>query len=570
MSTSPPDCLTTNNCAVCQTPAKLYCSACKLVKYCGADHQRQHWKQHKTECRPFRIAKDKVLGRYLKATRQIKAGTVIFAEMPIIVGPKWYLNEREEQVPVMPCVGCFTPCRMGAHHCPKCLWPTCSPNCGGLNNPNLHGLECSILMLGPGPASSDPRSLMDYYRSDALVVLKCLLLQRQNPKKWTELMDMQSHEVERIGSELHNDAEKRVVSYLQRNFLQRLKSVEQKQMEKYLQEYDTAVLHRICGIIETNYMCISLPSGMELSGVYYTACMMEHACQPNCYFQFDQRKSFRISVIAGRDIERDEHLIIMYSNMLWGTQMRQEHLAMTKHFLCKCERCTDPTEYGSNFSTMLCMGDEGESCDGIHLPKDPLNMKSDWACTKCPIMISGEEVRYLLTQMTEEVDNLLSRKPTVKQLEALINKLSKFLHPHHYHLFNLKHTLIQLYGTEIGYALKNLSDSLLNKKLHLCEELYDICQKLDPYTIRLSIYVGIILFEMQTVQIEQGKRLLANASKSEEQVATALNYFNSARENLLKAAKILEKELDNVAGSKLSDAVLKSLTELDTLINNYS
>lgn len=85
----------------------------------------------------------------------------------------------------------------------RCLWPTCSPNCGGLDNPNLHGLECSILMLGPGPTSSDPRSLMDYYRSDALVVLKCLLLQRQNPKKWSELMDMQSHEVERIGSELH-------------------------------------------------------------------------------------------------------------------------------------------------------------------------------------------------------------------------------------------------------------------------------------------------------------------------------------------------------------------------------
>lgn len=170
--------------------------------------------------------------------------------------------------------------------------------------------------------------------------------------------------------------------------------------------------------------------------------------------------------------------------------------------------------------------------------------------------------------MTEEVDNLLSRKPTVKQLEALINKLSKFLHPHHYHLFNLKHTLIQLYGTEIGYSLKSLSDSLLNKKLQLCEELYDICQKLDPYTIRLSIYVGIILFEMQTVQIEHGKRLLANATKSEEQFLTALDYFNSAREKLLKAAKILEKELDNVAGSKLSDAVLKSLTELDTLINN--
>ncbi|XP_067627112.1 SET domain-containing protein SmydA-8 [Eurosta solidaginis] len=570
MSTSPPEAVLPTTCAVCQIPAKLYCSACKLVNYCGADHQKKHWKQHKTECRPFRIAKDNVLGRYLKATRNIKAGSVIFAEMPTIVGPKWYLTEREEQVAVMPCVGCFTPCRMGVHHCPKCRWPTCSPNCGGLDNPNLHAPECIILMLGPGPASCDPCSLIDYYRSDALVVLKCLLLQRQNPKKWAELMDMQSHEEERVGSELHNDAEKRIVSYLQRNFLQRLRSVEQKQKEKYLQEYDTKVLHRICGIIETNYMCINLPTGIELSGVYYTACMMEHACQPNCFFRFDQRNGFKISIIAGREIANDEHLIIMYSNMLWGTQMRQEHLAMTKHFLCKCERCRDPSELGTNFSAMLCMGDEGKRCDGIQLPKDPLDIKSDWACNKCPITISGTEVRYILAQMTEEVDNLLTRKPTVKQLETLIEKLSKFLHQNHFHLFNLKHTLLQLYGNKSGFSTKTLSVGILNRKLKMCEELYDICEKLDPHTIRLSIYVGIILYEMQTVLVERGRRLLANPKGSVEVTTKALADFNLAREKLLRAAKILEKELDNVAGSKLSDAVLKSLNDMDTVIKNNS
>lgn len=60
-------------------------------------------------------------------------------------------------------------------------------------------------MLGSPPpnSSADVAALMDYYRSDALLVLKCLILQRQNPKKWQELMDMQSHEEDRQGTELH-------------------------------------------------------------------------------------------------------------------------------------------------------------------------------------------------------------------------------------------------------------------------------------------------------------------------------------------------------------------------------
>lgn len=87
----------------------------------------------------------------------------------------------------------------------RCQWPCCSPHCEEIDNPNSHGLECSILKLGPGPrtkASGDITALTNYYRADALLVLKCLLLQKQNPKKWKKLMDMQSHEEDRKGSEL--------------------------------------------------------------------------------------------------------------------------------------------------------------------------------------------------------------------------------------------------------------------------------------------------------------------------------------------------------------------------------
>lgn len=161
--------------------------------------------------------------------------------------------------------------------------------------------------------------------------------------------------------------------------------------------------------------------------------------------------------------------------------------------------------------------------------------------------------------MTEEVESLLGRKPTIKQVEGLIDKLSTFLHPNHYHMFSLKHSLIQLYGNELGYKMQQLSEEQMTKKLNTCKDLYEICQKLDPFTIRLSIYVGIILYEMHTVLVEQAKRL-----KDQKDLENKL--YIKAKDYLEEASQFLEKELDNVAGSKLNDRVKKALEYVDILL----
>lgn len=43
----------TGPCAVCGTSAKAFCSKCKQVYYCCAEHQRQDWKSHKAACKAF-------------------------------------------------------------------------------------------------------------------------------------------------------------------------------------------------------------------------------------------------------------------------------------------------------------------------------------------------------------------------------------------------------------------------------------------------------------------------------------------------------------------------------------
>lgn len=106
-----------NKCAICETPAQSKCTACKTVFYCGVEHQKKDWPQHKFQCRPFIILKSPELGRYMVASRDIPAHSIIFIEPPLVVGPKWCLENNEKDEPYFPCVGCFRVVRIGDKTC---------------------------------------------------------------------------------------------------------------------------------------------------------------------------------------------------------------------------------------------------------------------------------------------------------------------------------------------------------------------------------------------------------------------------------------------------------------------
>ncbi|XP_017051435.1 SET domain-containing protein SmydA-8 [Drosophila ficusphila] len=538
------------DCPVCGVAASQACTRCKMVRYCDREHQKQHWPQHKRSCRPFTEGEDAQLGRYLMVTQDVAAGQIVFIEEPLVVGPKWYLSDAEKEGSVVPCVGCFAPCRLGKHQCRRCRWPVCSSGC------EHEALECSVLSLGTAPpARADTRTLNDYFRGDALLVLKCLLLQRQSPAKWNALLEMQSHEEERKGTDLHEEAEKRVVNYLQQRFLRRLNQTK----PKLLHDCGSELLHRLCGIIETNFMVIELPSGVELSGLFRQACMMEHACQPNCDFQFDAITQ-QIAVRAGCDLRKGEHLQITYTNILWGTQLRQHHLRLTKHFSCRCSRCMDPTEYGTYFSALACLGDVNQTCSGNHLPVDPLDENTQWKCNSCPMLVDGAYVSELQTHMTDQVDSLMAGCPSANQVELLLARLSQMLHPNHFHTFNLKHTLIQLYGNEAGLELVGLSSAQLERKLRLCDELYNVCRRLDPHSIKLAIYVTVILIEIAHTLEEQARR----------DPAKRASLLGLAQARLMEAQVVLGKEHASVAGTKLNDKLQKEIFECEKQILTHT
>jgi len=107
-------------CIICRLPSSRRCSACGNATYCSSLHQKEDWKEHKAKCVPYKVSTNPKLGRHLIATRNIREGTIILVEPPLLVGPKLY------SAPI--CLGCYKGVD-GAYFCTKCGFPLCSLEC---------------------------------------------------------------------------------------------------------------------------------------------------------------------------------------------------------------------------------------------------------------------------------------------------------------------------------------------------------------------------------------------------------------------------------------------------------
>lgn len=322
------------------------------------------------------------------------------------------------------------------------------------------------------------------------------------------------------------------------------------------------LLHRICGIIDTNALEIRLTQGAELNALYAETYQMEHSCTPNTKHTFfltpkDRNDLYKISIKAVVPIVKGHHISTMYSHALWGTQARRQHLKDTKYFSCKCQRCSDPTELGTYLSAMKCLGDGTKPCDGIHLPEDPLDDETDWACNKCSVKVSNSQVNMIISQMGEEVENVLMMGGSVTILENLLCRLSTFLHPNHYHMYSIKHSLVQLYGRQKGYT----SQEVLDKKIKMCRDLIVITKALDPGNARLSLYNSILHHELHSALVMKCKVRNEDCSAKKEEGIKA--YLTEAKTAIEEALNSLKDDMEEVSGKKLQDVLNNSKKDFE-------
>ncbi|KAL3272854.1 hypothetical protein HHI36_014315 [Cryptolaemus montrouzieri] len=529
-----------NLCALCEKPAERKCSSCKFVHYCTVEHQKEHWKEHKKVCRPYEISTSEELGRHIVATRDLERGDVIFSEIPLIFGPKPHLIESGP----VPCVGCCKILNQDiADQCEDCLWPCCSRECDGLKDPSRHALECKILRLRQGGIQS-AKTFYDYFRFDILIILRALLLQKTNTEKWNQLMELEAHLGKRgQGSKIHRIIDEKV-KYLQTHYLNPLKAYEQEIKKTIIPTVDTKTLHKIYGILDVN--ATELTDDIDAEILYLTASLIEHNCTPNTIQTIENANNkYRIIFRAALPIKKGEHITSMYTHILWGTISRREHLWERKYFRCTCNRCKDPTEFGTNLSGLKCMGTEKQPCGGLQLPVNPTEQNPSWTCDKCKISLPNEDVMEFVNHLGSEVDKILSKQPDLKELEDMLGKLLVFLHSNHYHVYTIKHSLVQLYGRN-----GQVTEDILMKKVEMCDELLGITKKLDPGNARLSMYLAVLLNELY-----MGKFGLLERKFTKDTKENFSEDVDNIKKILREASEALKYEIGSASGEKLNEVI---------------
>ncbi|KAF6214705.1 hypothetical protein GE061_009448 [Apolygus lucorum] len=293
-----------------------------------------------SEDRKWTIAESELGGRGVFASCDIASGELVFADLPILYGPK----QSSDLVACTSCSDISRPLRK----CSKnCHLPFCSDEC---EIDESHKKECCYLSsLNLTEDEWSP------YIFRALTLIRSLLM---------------SDDDREVVKHLHANRGRQVD--IQVSSLLSL-------LGNTLSEKDVSWVRHCCGVLDGTAFEIELKdSATSLKGLFPLSAMMNHNCVPNTrHLYADRVDGYRMEVVASQPIPKGTQIFTSYCPLLWATSLRRTFLLHTKHFQCKCERCKDPSEFGTNLQAVKC------SCESIMLPKDPLNFNSEWKCEHC-------------------------------------------------------------------------------------------------------------------------------------------------------------------------------------------
>lgn len=478
---------------------------------------------------------------------------------PLLMGPKMMTE------PV--CLGCYRPVD-GEYKCRDCGFPLCSSDCEGTED---HEPECRAVQGSGIPVKV---SMFGEVNSmyECITPVRVLSLRDKNPTLWNKIMMLESNCDMREGTEVAAITERTVVDIIHNRL----------QLED---EYETEIIEKVLGILDTNAFEIRLPDSSIL-GVYQKASLLEHNCIPNTHRTFDA--DLNLVMRAAIPIKRGQHLTSCYTEPLSTTSIRQEHLRATKYFTCGCKRCKDPTELNTFTSAIKCSecaakqeeeakqkrtaekagrgrgvvrgakrggvanrisqfqsGAQGESSSSQVeeektagpwiVPQDPLSPSSNWSCLSCGQSTTDDYPERITSVMQEEAEELEEANPTVETCEAFLEKWNSTFHPNHACLLNIKYALLHLYGSEEGYELEEMSPIHLSRKEEICQEVMKVADVLLPGISRLR---GSVLYELYqaifykiralslvgAVTSEQGRRMAMEALTALKECARVLSY----------------------------------------------
>lgn len=233
---------------------------------------------------------------------------------------------------------------------------------------------------------------------------------------------------------------------------------------------------KIIGILQVNGHEVPLTEPPSVA-IYNNASMLEHSCRPNLSKSFTSKNE--IVFWAPNPIKNGERLSICYSDVLWGTANRQDHLKQTKLFHCACARCLDSTEFGTFLSALRCSGFKKDSdCSGLLLPENVKNWYGGYICNKCRGLVEAVEITKILDRA--RVDHEAMQKINQKHCSMYIAHYGRWLGPNHHFIVDVKISLSQIIGGGSPEAIQKISDEDLLNKIKICQELINLFEKICP------------------------------------------------------------------------------------------
>ncbi|KAG0719141.1 SET domain-containing protein SmydA-8, isoform B [Chionoecetes opilio] len=425
-------------CGVCQAASRLTCGGCGDIHYCGRDHQRRHWAHHRLHCRPYKELTHPKLGRYLVASRRLKAGQEVMEDLPLAFGP----------LPVSPlvCLGCHGPVPEKLPRCPGCWWPLCSPECAASS---LHRQECPVLAKDTEHVAV-PDTHEETSRYDLILVVRMLLLRDARPKAWAALMDMEHH-MDRRAHEGKLELQTSV------NLIRDVLGL----------DFTAEEVEQVRGAIATNGMQMMSPAAVPLRVLHPRVRLFNHSCIPNLQLSFTDDGLMIVRTAV--PLEAGDPMYVTYTGTTIPLWERLSCLKENYFFACECRRCSDPTEMGTDFSNPRCP----ECRDHLMQPTTWLGATT-WACPSCKVekcmQRVKEEVHASLSSL-DMMDVVDSR--SYKRLQYLLEQVEQDYHPQHYVWMKVAQTMLhklQDYNT----------DTALKMRVNIWNKLSVLYGKLEP------------------------------------------------------------------------------------------
>ena len=199
-------------------------------------------------------------------------------------------------------------------------------------------------------------------------------------------------------------------------------------------------------------------------------------------------------------------------------------------FRCECERCSDPTEFGSYMSATRC---SRCSPDLQHLvSEDPLNSEANYTCEKCSNSQRASQIRTGNMTIANELKELNRAK--LENLMGFLSQYEPILGPTNAHVVEIKYADVMLLANRKPYVLENLTQEQLELKASLAEQLLQLATMVEPGSSR---WRGQLLLELQVAQMSLAAGLEEAGTIGR---VAAKERAEEAMSNLQESARILQ------------------------------